>query len=274
MCIRDRHSGHAAAFAMSKSGDGVSVLIEEYLQYFGFDGTLKMLREERKKSRNSDGSPTKNTAALFIKAFDKGDHGAFFTLWEKHVPSRVRRDDPTARKLTFYCQVHFAIWPLRAGGSTTASMKRFKGYLETSGLELSKAPEFLPFYALPFVDNAQEHPTFKELLAPKWQAEVRSRAARFVQTVLKHEASQSGELPSLLGIVEGHKLSSPSAGGNSHDSGMRERLTCYEQEMLESKRKCMETQMCAHGLLKVTYELLQTLERLSLIHISEPTRPY
>merc|ERR1712166_883442 len=127
----------------------------------------------------------------FLSAFNRGDCSGFFALWEKHIPSRVRREDPTARKLTFYCHVHFDMYPLRntASGSVQASMKRFKSYLETSGLELSKTPEFLPFYALPFVDNAREHPTFKELLTPKWETE----------------------------------------------------------EMMQAKRKCMETQMCARS---------------------------
>lgn len=249
---------------MTKSSDGVAGLIEEYLQYFGFTATLKSLREERKKSRHTDNSPSGSTAHQFIKAFDKGDHSAFFGLWEKHIPARVRRDDSTARKLAFYCQVHFAIFPLRSSGSSATSMKRFKTYLETSGLELAKAPEFLPFYALPFVDNAKEHPTFKELLTSKWESEVRSRASRFVQAVLKQEASQSGELPSLLGIVEGHKLGG-AAGDNTSSTinQLRERVIRYENEMMDAKRKCMETQMCAHGLLKTTFELLQTLERAS-----------
>ena len=250
---------------MPKSSDGVAGLIEEYLQYFGFNQTLKTLRDEKKKTR-SDPSLAGSVGPQFLSAFNRGDCSGFFALWEKHIPSRVRREDPTARKLTFYCHVHFAIYPLRntASGSVQASMKRFKSYLETSGLELSKTPEFLPFYALPFVDNAREHPTFKELLSPKWETEVRNRTNRFVQAVLQTEAAPRGaDVPALLVMVEHNNLVSPKPveSDSSGSQVVRDKLNRYEQEMMQAKRKCMETQMCAHGLLKVTYELLQTLER-------------
>jgi len=34
-----------------------------------------------------------------------------------------------------------------------------------SGSELSQTTEFLPFYALPFVPNPVQHPSFKELFS-------------------------------------------------------------------------------------------------------------
>lgn len=42
-------------------------------------------------------------------------------------------------------------------------MKYFKNYLETKGSSLSQTTEFLPYYALPFVPNPMDHPSFKPL---------------------------------------------------------------------------------------------------------------
>ena len=41
--------------------------------------------------------------------------------------------------------------------------KHFKTYLETSGSSLSQTTEFLPYFALPFIPNIMEHPSFKPL---------------------------------------------------------------------------------------------------------------
>jgi len=40
--------------------------------------------------------------------------------------------------------------------------------LDTQGAELSKTAEFLPFYALPYVPNPKEHPSFKNLFNNEW----------------------------------------------------------------------------------------------------------
>ncbi len=44
-------------------------------------------------------------------------------------------------------------------------MARFRSFLETRGAALSKSPEFLPYYALPFVPDLRHHPTFQALFA-------------------------------------------------------------------------------------------------------------
>lgn len=42
-------------------------------------------------------------------------------------------------------------------------MSAFKNFLETQGADLSQTTEFLPFYALPFVQDPKSHPSYKEL---------------------------------------------------------------------------------------------------------------
>ena len=40
----------------------------------------------------------------------------------------------------------------------------FKRYLETTGSVLSQTTEFLPYFALPFIPDVMEHPSFKPIL--------------------------------------------------------------------------------------------------------------
>ena len=42
-------------------------------------------------------------------------------------------------------------------------LQHFKEYLDSNGSDLSKTTEFLPFYALPYIKNPLDHPTFKHL---------------------------------------------------------------------------------------------------------------
>jgi hypothetical protein len=42
-------------------------------------------------------------------------------------------------------------------------MDMLRNFLETKGTEFSAEPEFLPYYALPFVSDPASHPTFQEL---------------------------------------------------------------------------------------------------------------
>lgn len=42
-------------------------------------------------------------------------------------------------------------------------MEVLRNFLETKGTEFSTEPEFLPYYALPFVSDPPSHPSFQEL---------------------------------------------------------------------------------------------------------------
>jgi hypothetical protein len=42
-------------------------------------------------------------------------------------------------------------------------MDALRNFLETKGTEFSAEPEFLPYYALPFVSDPASHPSFQEL---------------------------------------------------------------------------------------------------------------
>ncbi len=64
------------------------------------------------------------------------------------------------QKLELFLRIYFAIYPIHPsnparGDSARAAeeMQLLKEYLETKGVQLAKIPEFVPFYALPYIKN-------------------------------------------------------------------------------------------------------------------------
>ena len=107
--------------------------------------------------------------------------------------------------------IHFAVAPFRtsflrklaqrggakkAAGMAASAMLSFRKFLETRGQSLSQTPEFLSYYALPYVPNPSEHPSFKHLLKEKWLAEIRHRLERFLDVIL-----ESVNLPDMYKIL-------------------------------------------------------------------------
>lgn len=57
--------------------------------------------------------------------------------------------------------VYFAIFPghpINPQARDCVDMGEFKAYLDSKGARFSSSPEFLPFYALPYVKNPQVIP--------------------------------------------------------------------------------------------------------------------
>jgi hypothetical protein len=91
-----------------------------------------------------------------------GSREEFFKLLSNVIPLEIQKKDSTFQKTEFYLMVYFSIFPLHPNNPTSGDynklnteMNQFKVYLETKGAQLSKTPEFLSFYALPFIRNLQ-----------------------------------------------------------------------------------------------------------------------
>ena len=114
----------------------------------------------------------------------------------------MRTQEQVCRKLEFYANVYFAIYPIHpqskvrpTGEQYAKEQEKFKHYLDTQGADLSKTSEFLPFYALPYIQNPAEHPSFQYLFSEQWTGELRSRLCAIVAEV----SSQNPALqPALL----------------------------------------------------------------------------
>ena len=60
----------------------------------------------------------------------------------------------------------------------------FKMFLDTKGSELSQTSEFLPYYALPYVQNPIEHPHFSNLCSKKWANGLKNELANWLKNNL------------------------------------------------------------------------------------------
>ena len=152
-------------------------MILEYLAHCGFDRAVNELKQqlrERRMGKQQAWRPVgrdvqSNLKERMLKALDRGDRGEVFKLWENFVPPLVRRSDREAQKLEFYLNVFFAIFPLHPSNASpdpaglSASMALFKAFLEADGSYLASTPEFLAYYALPYVPEISAHPSFSEL---------------------------------------------------------------------------------------------------------------
>ena len=67
-------------------------------------------------------------------------------------------------------------------------MKEFKKYLETKEIELSKTTEFLAYYALPYVSNSKEHPSYQNLFTKTWIDELKDQIKQYIKNYLSSQS--------------------------------------------------------------------------------------
>ncbi|XP_064522193.1 lisH domain-containing protein ARMC9 isoform X5 [Pseudopipra pipra] len=235
----------------------------KYLDFAEFEETVKVFKKECKIK----GKPLPKPADVSSKdplpvqedllaAFENGEQKVFFQLWEEHVSSSVRDNDPVAQKLEFYLHIHFATFLLKQtmGKPDKAKLEErishFKAYLETKGAALSQTTEFLPFYALPFVPNPMVHPSFKELFQDSWTLDLRTRLEKFLSLTLK-----ARQTPRLLTLFK------------ENGQCNKEMLQHLHQQLVESEHRTMtylkrfnKMQADYHNLIGVTAELVDSLE--------------
>jgi hypothetical protein len=132
------------------------------------------------------------------QAFNAGKRESFFMLWARFVPLGLRSYDLICQKLEFYLHIFFAMYPAFMTSAANKpeiekNLKRelgaFKEYLDGRGTELSKTSEFLQYYALPYVGNPLEHPTFKSICTKKWASDLREKLKEFLQANLAKNSS-------------------------------------------------------------------------------------
>uniref|UniRef100_A0A6I8NAY8 LisH domain-containing protein ARMC9 n=1 Tax=Ornithorhynchus anatinus TaxID=9258 RepID=A0A6I8NAY8_ORNAN len=239
-------------------------LVKEYLDFAEFEDTLKAFTKECKIK----GKPLPETADSpqdskkltiqrnMVTAFDIGAQRDFFDLWEEHIPSSFRDDEPQAQKLEFYLHIHFAIFPLKHSlekpdkAEYDERISYFKTFLETKGAALSQTTEFLPFYALPFVPNPMVHPSFKELFQDSWSPELKMRLENFLSSTFK-----ASNTPRLLTLYK------------ENGQGNKEMLQQLHQQLVEADQRTMthlkefnKIQTDYRNLIVVTAELVDSLE--------------
>ena len=130
-------------------------IISEYLIKKGYITTNNSFLKELTSTKTHSSS---DNELLF--QFDRGNKTAFFKLWNQLV--NAKGNSIITQKLEFYFRVYFGIFPIHPLNPECGNqklleteMQEFKDFLETKGSQLSKTPEFLSYYALPFVKDLQ-----------------------------------------------------------------------------------------------------------------------
>lgn len=244
----------------------LNAIIQEYLDFGGFDRTLSTYQKEcdqKNKPVASHSIKSKSNQKLLaiqndlMQQFHKGKRDRCFKLWNENLPPGVRDSDAVAKKLEFYLNIYFAIYPIKfARGQREADrcMTDFKKYLENRGASLSQTTEFLPFYALPYVPNAKSHPSYKELFTDAWVKDLENRLEKFLTLTLK-----STPQPKLFDLYRGNK--------DSEDSENFQQISHLQHQLVESERKAVSyikrynhQQTDYHNLIGITADLVEALE--------------
>jgi len=94
--------------------------------------------------------------------FDQGSKENFMQLWKRLLPMNLYQTDETCQHIEFYLIVYFTIFPVHPAnpkGKDFETLKKraaeFKLYLDSKGSDFASSPEFLSFYALPYIKNPQ-----------------------------------------------------------------------------------------------------------------------
>ena len=164
---------------------GLNKVILDHLELAGFSKVAKLLREEINKptapvipNRNPK-KPDQTPQQLLLiiqSSFDTGNKVEFLKAFEQFVPREIKQRDFQYKKLEFYLQIYFVIYTkhpnIKAAKTDelqfTTAQSEFKQFLDSKGFELSKANEFLAYYALPYIPNPWSHPSFKHLFTSDW----------------------------------------------------------------------------------------------------------
>lgn len=150
--------------------------VADFLQFCGMNSTLAVFQSERLSCPPIEEIARRrnNTQAEFkqdlLNSLATGDVQRFRNLWASKWQAAP---DQTAQKLLFRCEVFFAVFPLHPAnrvrfGDIHESLQRFREFLDTHQSDLSQSTEFLPFYALPYIPNPAEHPSFKKIFTIQW----------------------------------------------------------------------------------------------------------
>lgn len=197
-------------------------MVLEYLGHVGYDRAVEQMKQQLRERREGKKAPWRpvgremqeHVKAKMLKALDAGNRDEVMQLWQNFVPPLVRHTETAAKKLEFYLNIFFAVYavhPINARPNPLAlpeSMRSFKLYLETDGAVLAVTPEFLAYYAMPYVPEIQRHPSFKDLFSIEWALALKTRLSDFL-SVTPQFASE----PRLLAICRSYRQIDSNGGG-------------------------------------------------------------
>lgn len=190
-----------------------------------------------------------------MNAFNNGDAEMFFALWEDYASS-LHGDK---KNLEILVSVYFAIFPILSNQPLMleASMDRFKKFLEQRG-GWAQEPEFLQYYALPYLPDPRTHPSFRVLFESQWLDKLKQELDVFLSQL-------SFKPPKLIDLVKNGgnpqiqvtERPSSQLGNEIRDLKRSIKESTKREHDLHSKLKHLRTDY--HQLLTVSGELVSTL---------------
>ncbi|KAF6205512.1 hypothetical protein GE061_019685 [Apolygus lucorum] len=129
-----------------------------------------------------------------------------------------------------------------------SAMHMFKKFLSDHGAEFASEPEFLPYFALPFVEHPKEHPTFTQVFEESWIENLRSNLAKFL---VEHSCGFTA-VPEIVNIYRENAISKNSQVKAAPDE---------RKNFKELKRKMHKLKRDHQKLVGVANELASALEK-------------
>lgn len=211
-------------------------------------------------------------------SFDKGEKEEFFRAWHVLLPPDMQAQDFNSKKLEFYLRIYFVVFvyhPHNSGVArprTEQELKRqqndFKQYLDTKGSELSRTSEFLAFYALPYIQNPVDHPSFASLFTMEWVNKLKAKLKSFIhenalQLGMPHLAPQS-QLFALVQTEPGTSADRSSEQGDRLQKMQKTMVSLQRKEQF-AKKTLYESQIkwthFSSDIVRVCNELINVLEQ-------------
>ena len=190
-----------------------------------------------------------------MDAFHAGDAEMFFALWEDYETS-LKGDK---KNLEILASVYFAIYPIlhNKPALLESSMDRFKKFLELRG-EWAQEPEFLQYYALPYLPDPKNHPSFRVIFESRWLETLQQDLDALLNNISRKQ-------PKLMELLQNFSNSqiqvterpSSQLGNEIRDLKRSIKESTKREHDLHSKLKHLRTDY--HQLLTVSGELVATL---------------
>ena len=123
----------------------------------------------------------------------------------------MKLNEPAINRLDFFLEIYFAIFPILGEKKNITpqiqqklkqNMEDFKKYLDNKEIELSKTTEFLAYYALPYVPNPRNHPSYQQLFKQEW---VNGLKEKIKECISNYLPSPTCKYPVLYDLMSGNE---------------------------------------------------------------------
>ena len=205
---------------INKTTDLISSLIHEYLFKKEYFKTLDIFQQELSNKIRSGQfySILRNNEEAFdfpslLNYFELGNKYKFLENWKRIIPNNLKLTEPTLIKLDFNIQIYFAIYPLLKPNinindiiiqkNLKKNMEEFKLYLEQNNIEQFKSPEFLSYYALPYVQDPRKNQSYSNLFSPEWKKCLKEQIQRCLDY---YSPNNFNKFPILYDLTRGKKI--------------------------------------------------------------------